>query len=112
MLTSLTRLKRLRAGWIIALIYLLCVLAPTISFALPGSYAVSPCLTDASHARGMVHVHNDVPAPHVHKDGHAHDHTGASSPTNSGKDRSILVALNGKLVPQKAPHSSGEQCCG
>src|SRR5258705_12803341 len=42
MLTSLTRLKRLRAGWIIVLIYLLCVLAPTISFALPGSQAVAP----------------------------------------------------------------------
>jgi hypothetical protein len=112
MLTSLTRLKRLRAGWIIALIYLLCVLAPTISFALPGSQAVAPCLTDASHAPGMVHVQNDVPAPHIHKDGHIHDHSGASSPTNSGDDRSISLTLNGKLVPEKAPHPSDGQCCG
>src|ERR1700716_4281254 len=112
MLTSLTRLRRLRAGWIVALIYLLCVLAPTISFALPGSQAASPCLIDTSHAPGTVHVHNDVPAPHIHKDGHTHDHSGASSQTNFGEDHSISMAQNGKLVPQKAPHSSDGQCCG
>src|SRR5260221_8276937 len=112
MFVRLTRAKRWRAGWLLAFVYLLCVLAPTISFALPGSHAVSPCLTDASHAPGMVHEHNDVPAPHVHKDGRTHDHSGASSPTNSGEDRSISVALNGKLIPQKAPHSSDGQCCG
>ena len=112
MFVRLTGAGRWKAGWLLAFVYLLCVLAPTISFALPGSHAVSPCLTDASHAPGMVHLHNDVPAPHVHKDGHTHDHSVASSPTNSGEDRSISVALNGKLVPEKAPHSSDGQCCG
>jgi hypothetical protein len=111
-LVRLTGARRWRAGWLLAFVYLLCVLAPTVSFALPGSLAASPCLTDASHAPGMVHVHNDVPAPHVHKDSHTHDHSGASSPTNSGEDRSISVALNGKLVPERAPHSSDGQCCG
>jgi hypothetical protein len=112
MFVRLTRAKRWKAGWLLAFVYLLCVLAPTISFALPGSRAVSPCLTDASHAPGMVHVHNDVPAPLVHKDGHTHthDHSGAASPTNV-EDRSISVALNGKF-PEKAPHSSDGQCCG
>ena len=46
-------MKRVRAGWIVALIYLLCVLAPTLSFAMPGSRAVTPCLTEAAHGPGV-----------------------------------------------------------
>jgi hypothetical protein len=109
MLTSLTRLKRLRAGWIVALVYLLCVLAPTLSFALPGSGAVTPCLTEAAHGPGVVHVHDDAPAQHVHKDGQVHDHGGAA---NIGDDRALSTALNGRSAPEKAPHSSDGQCCG
>jgi hypothetical protein len=113
MLTRLTRLKRLRAGWIVALIYLLCVLAPTISFALPGSHAVAPCLADASHAPGMIHVHSEMAAQHIHTDGHMHDHSGAHShATMDGDDRSASMAANGPSVPKKIPHSSDGQCCG
>jgi hypothetical protein len=113
MLMSLTRLKRVRAGWIVALIYLLCVLAPTISFALPGSLAVAPCLTDASHAPGMVHLHSKMLTQHVHEDGRAHDHSGAHSHVRTdGDHRSTSMALNAKSVPEKAPHSSDGQCCG
>ena len=112
MLTSLTRLKRLRAGWIVTLVYLLCVLAPTLSFALPGSAAVTPCLTEAAHGPGVVHVHSDAPAQHVHKDGHVLDHSGTHSHANSGDDRPISTALNGRPIPEKAPHSSDGKCCG
>ena len=112
MFVRLTTARRWRAGWMLAFVYLLCVLAPTISFALPGSQAVAPCLTDASHGRGVVRVHNDVSVQHVHKDGHMHDHLGAYSHTNSSDDRSISTALNGKSSPEKAPHSSDGQCCG
>jgi hypothetical protein len=113
MLTSLTRLKRLRAGWIVSLLYLLCVLAPTISFALPGSHAVAPCPIDASHVPGMVHVHTEAPTQHIHKDGHGHDHAAMHSHANSdGDQHSMSIALNGKSIPAKAPHSSDGQCCG
>ena len=113
MLVRLTRMKRWRAGWFVALTYLLCVLAPTISFALPGSQAFAPCLTDASHTPGVVHVHNDVLAQHVHKDGHVHDHSGGHSHASAGVDHdSMSMALNGKFAPEKAPHSSDRQCCG
>jgi hypothetical protein len=111
MLVRLGRAKRLRAGWLVALAYLLCVLAPTISFAVPGSHALAPCLTDADRAPGVVHVHNDMPAPHVHKGGHLHDRSGASH-TNFGEDRSVSMELSGKSVPGKAPHSADGQCCG
>jgi len=61
----------------------------------------------------MVHVHNEMPTQHVHKDGHVHDHSGAHSHAKSdGDQRSISVALHGKSVPAKAPHSSDGQCCG
>ena len=113
MLVRLSRMKRLRAGWLVALIYLLCVLAPTISFALPGSQAVAPCLIDASHVSGMVRVRTEVPAWHVHNDTHGHDHYGAHSHAISDDaQRSMSMALNGKPVPEKAPHSSDGQCCG
>src|ERR1700716_3622177 len=111
MLTSLTRLKRLRAGWIVALLYLLCVLAPTISFALPGSQAVAPCLTDASRVSGMILARTESSTQHVPKDGHRHDHSGAQANAD-GNQRSMSIALNGKSVPAKAPHSSNGQCCG
>ena len=105
----MTKTKRLRAGWFVALIYMLCVLAPAISFALPGSQAVSPCLTDASHVPGMV----EVSTRHVHNDGHVHDHSGGHSHANSAGDyRAMSMALNTQSVPEKAPHSSDGQCCG
>jgi hypothetical protein len=111
MLVRLSRTKRLRAGWFVALVYLLCVLAPSISFALPGGHAVAPCLTDDNHVPGMVHVHNKEPAQHVHADGHLHDHSGAHSHARSdGNNPSMSIALN--AIPEKAPHSSDGQCCG
>jgi hypothetical protein len=113
MLVRLSRTKRLRAGWFVALVYLLCVLAPSISFALPGGHAVAPCLTDDNHVPGMVHVHNQRPAQHVHADGHPHDHSGAHSHASfDGENRSMKIAVNAKQVPEKAPHSSDGQCCG
>jgi hypothetical protein len=113
MLTSLTRLKRLRAGWIVALAYLLCVLAPTVSFALPGSGAITPCLTEAAHGPGIVHLHADAPMQHVGIDGHGHDHAKLHTHASSGDlNRSLSMAIDAKSVPEKAPHSFDGQCCG
>jgi hypothetical protein len=96
----------------LAFVYLLCVLAPTISFALPGSKAAAPCLIDATHVAGVVHMHNDAPAQHVHTQGHPHDHAGAYSHANSGDDGVMSTAANGGSVPEKAPHAPDGQCCG
>ena len=118
MLTSLTRLKRLRAGWIVALIYLLCVLAPTLSFAVPGSRAVTPCLTEAAHGPGIAHLHTDAPIQRIRADAHMHDHADVHSHASSGDlGRSMSMAINGKSVngksvPEKVPHSIDGQCCG
>jgi len=113
MFVRLTKAMRWKAGWLLAFVYFLCILAPTLSFALPDSHAVAPCLTEANHVPGIVHVHNDAPIRHVHKDGHLHDSSGVHSHANSDGDRhSVSMMLNGKSVPEKAPHSSDRQCCG
>jgi len=113
MIIGLTRMRRVRAGWFVALIYLLCVLAPTLSFALPGSRAVTPCLTEAARVPGTVHMHSDAPIQHVRTDGHGHDHAHVQSHASSSDvGRSVSMTLTGKPVPEKAPHSSDGQCCG
>lgn len=108
MLVRLTRTKRLKAGWLIALAYLLCVLAPTISYALPGLHTPAACLTDANHVAGMVHFHSG--SQHIHKDGHVHDHAAAQG--HSGDDHSMSETSDSSSLPEKAPHSSDGQCCG
>jgi hypothetical protein len=111
MIIGFTRMKRVRSGWFVALIYLLCVLAPTLSFALPGSRAVTPCLTEAAHGRGIAHVHTDASMQAVRIDGHVHDHANMGSHTSSA-DQDRSMALIGKSVPEKAPHLSDGHCCG
>lgn len=113
MLVRLTRNQRMKAGWLVALIYLLCVLAPTISYALSGEHSVAPHLTDDGHMSGMMHVHNDAPAQHVHADGQIHRHSAAHQAAKpQGDHPATKMASNGKQVPEKAPHSSDGRCCG
>jgi hypothetical protein len=107
----LTRASRWKAGWLLSLVYLLCVLAPTISFALPGSHAVAPCLTDENHLSAMVLAHNEMPMQQVRNDGHVHDHSVGHSHANSEADHASM-SMNTKSVPEKAPHSCDGQCCG
>ncbi|MCR6732588.1 MAG: hypothetical protein NVV83_00075 [Afipia sp.] len=115
MLVGLTRTQRLRAGWLVALAYLFCVLAPTLSFALPGGHAIAYCLTDDDHVPGMVHVHAEGMGQHVHKDGHVHDHSGVLGQAHEhalGDNHAKPVALSDGSLPAKAPHSSDGKCCG
>lgn len=113
MLVRLTSAKRLMAGRVIALAYALCVLAPTLSFALPGSHAVSPCLTDANRMSGMMHFHADASTAHMHGDGNKHDHAGAHSHVDPSQD---IAPTKASAVPEQSPskgsHESGGQCCG
>jgi hypothetical protein len=117
MFVGLTRTQRRKAGWFIALAYLFCVMAPTLSFALPGSQATPYCLTDDDHVPGMVHVHNDhmhSEGPiHVHKDGNAHPHSGIETHAGSSADHDAnLVVLKSDAGSTKAPHSADGKCCG
>lgn len=110
MLVRLSGAKRLRAGRLVALVYLLCVLAPTLSFALPGSQAVSPCLASAEHVPGMMHVHA---ASHDHGDGHMHDHAMAHSHAGASDHATAVHAeAPPEQMPSKGSHSHDGKCCG
>lgn len=110
MFVLLTTARRLRAGRLLALIYLLCVLAPGLSFALNGD---SP----TAHSNvGMVHVHIHEPVQHLHKDGplHVHFPVAHSHSGDAGQD-SVLqsVAITETPAPDKVPHKSSDaKCCG
>lgn len=108
MLVRFNKARRLRAAWLLALVYMLCVLAPGVSFAFSDGSRAAPCLTDENHAFGIVHVHEvKAPAQHVHADGHTHEHPGshAASGLSAGNDETPVPASG----HHKAP---GAQCCG
>lgn len=113
MFVRLSRANRLRAGRLVALVYLLCVLAPTLSFAMPGSQAVSPCLAEAEHVPGMMNVHARGATAHVHADGQSHDHAMAHSHAGAaGDEPSAQSATAPEQLPAKGSHSSHGGCCG
>jgi hypothetical protein len=112
MLVRLTRARRLWAVRLAVLVYALCVLAPTLSFALPGSQAVSPCLTDANHVPGMVHVHAMAPSAHLHANGTLHDHAASHSHAAPSHDASSTKPA---VAPEQSPakgHAAAGECCG
>lgn len=109
MLVRLTRPKRLMAGWLLALIYLLCVLAPGISFAFADGARAAHCLTDENHGLGIVHVHDQSESreQHVQKDGHLHEHF-----SQSKNHDDVTLATNETPAPANDPHKTAGQCCG
>ncbi|WP_108521030.1 hypothetical protein [Bradyrhizobium algeriense] len=106
MFVRLTRAKRLKAGWLLALVYMLCVLAPGISFAF------SDGLRATAHGLGVVHVHelSEASAQHAHQGGHVHEHS-ASHAHDGHKD--VAYVADEAPAPSSGPHqTSGAQCCG
>jgi hypothetical protein len=91
MLIGLTRAARPRVASAVALLYLLCVLAPAAAFAVGDAPRVVKCLTDDNHGLRSAHIHHQHEGgkAHVHEDGSTHEHT----KTPDGK-------------------SSDGQCCG
>ena len=108
MFVRLTRLARVRAGWIAAAVYVLCVLAPGAALAL--GTASAPCFDHELHA---------VPAgmTHVHTDGSVHDHSGmhADQAANAGdaNHRHDGKTWHGKTSHGKTSHgkTSPGPCC-
>jgi hypothetical protein len=97
---------------LIALVYLLCVLAPMLSFALPGSRATAYCLTGEGHVPGVVHVH-DEGTMDAHQDGHAHHHSGVQMQADPSADHVVkAAAVKSNSSPAKAPHTMDGKCCG
>jgi hypothetical protein len=69
----------------LALLYLLCVLAPAAAFAFGDGSRAARCLTDDNHGLQSAHVHmHDGGKAHVHEDGTSHEHSKA--PDGKGSD--------------------------
>jgi hypothetical protein len=88
MLNWLTRARRLRAAGVLAVLYLVCVLAPAAAFALGDASRAAHCLTDTS-----AHVHQTKAAADTH------DHDDGQSPAH-GHDQDDRAA------------TPDQQCCG
>ena len=85
MFTLMTRTKRYRAGLVVAFAYLLCVLGPSLAYAIGGNQIAAPCFGEAYTAPTM-HLHHDGHQHASHHDEanetsnhHSHDHGGKAS---------------------------------
>lgn len=106
MLVRLTKTARLKAGRLVAFAYLLCVLAPSASFAFGDGTRVAPCLTENEHGRSVVHVHEH--AASAHTDGHDQAHA-----TNAPHGHNIAVEVGSPSDEHsRKHHKAGGQCCG
>jgi hypothetical protein len=91
MLWVLTKTFRLKAAIVLAALYALCILAPSIAFALSSNPSIAHCLIEnhvavAVHDHGgKIHAHADGTAHRHHADGTAHrHHDDGPSPKHSG----------------------------
>jgi hypothetical protein len=109
MLTRLTRTRRLRAGWLLALAYLFCVVAPAASFALADGPRQMPCLVEDGIS--MMNGHDaQVSAPHVHMDGAMHDHAAMVHKTAEHDEAAAVVADDANH--RTTNKTSTMPCCG
>ena len=117
MLSALTKTFRVKAAIVLAALYVLCILAPAVAFALSDNPAVAHCLTE-----GHVGIHDHGTKPehggnlHVHADGSAHQHNDdGAAPQPSGNDGKAamatccglfsVVAIPGEPLPNFGLHS-------
>lgn len=123
MLMRVTR--RLKAGRLLAVIYLICVLAPSASSAF-GAAGSSTCLMQDAYGMGVAHVHDQTAriVQSSREDGHAHGSSGPvhSDPIHTGHVQSEHSDDHDDLTTAgaEASSSAGDQhkstgvghCCG
>jgi hypothetical protein len=116
MFVRLSKAKRLKAGWLLALLYMLCVVAPGISFALPGGSRTAACLSEEGNVPGAVHVQKsaEASAPQTENADQVHEHPAAHAYFGpSGGHKDMAYVADDAPAPANEPHkTSGAQCCG
>lgn len=94
MLVTLNGVKKARSAAILAVFYLLCVLAPAAGYAFGDSDRAAHCLTEATHQPGVAESHpGGVTDVHVHKDGATQKHSQKSGEQNDDGRCCGLVCL-------------------
>jgi hypothetical protein len=98
MLMGLTRAAKSCVASAVALLYLLCVLAPAAAFAIGDASGIVNCLTDDNHGLRSAHVHHvhqhDSGKAHVHEDGSRHEHSKAPEGKSSDGQCCGLICLS------------------
>jgi len=91
MLSALTKTCRAKAGTVLAVLYALCILAPSVAFAFSDNPAVAHCLTE-----GHVGPHDHGGKVHVHSDGiaHQHGHDGAVPPSGDNEKSRVAACCS------------------
>jgi hypothetical protein len=97
MLRRLTRRVRVTAGWLIALAYLFCVVAPGAALAL-GRGPV-PCFAEDFSAAVVAEAHDSGAMTHMHPDGPGHDHMAMHTHHHGGSDDQPAHRHDGKSLP-------------
>jgi hypothetical protein len=100
MFVRLTNAKRLKAGWLLALVGMLCLFAPGVSFAFSDGSRSAPFVTNETQELGIVHVHDlSERAPHAPKGARLCEHSATHAHLN-------------KFVPAPAnDQTSRAHCC-
>src|SRR5262249_34874087 len=98
MLVGLTRTTRMRAGWVVALAYLLCVLTPGLAFAFGGKELIAHCLLNSTASQQQ-------PVGQVHDHGH-HQHGSHHA------DAAQAAAADQPSPSPRPDHASPGACCG
>lgn len=115
MFAHLTKAKRLRAGWLLALVYLLCVVAPGFSFALSDGSPTALCPMDGSHQFGIMQVHQSGvrTLQDVQTDVHVHEHPAEYSHFSMSDTSGSPISIADETPAPTHDHhkSSGMQCC-
>src|SRR2546422_5457756 len=99
-MSALTKTLRVKAAIVLAVLYVLCILAPAVAFALSDNPAVAHCLTEGHvgvHDHGAQHEHGGK--LHVHGDGTAHQH----------HDDGVGAARLAAILAGESPVSRGVQ---
>ena len=115
MFVRLTKTNRSKAGRLLVLAYLVCVLVPSISVAFSGRLWASPYLADEMHHLGVVHVHElskDL-TQHARNHGQKHDHSIAYAISwKTGGNNRVYVSDETPASTSELDKATGAQCCG
>jgi hypothetical protein len=106
LLTRLTKTKRLKAGKLLALLYVLCVLAPSLGFAFSAGSRAASRLVEDEHRKdvALVHYEADRAVAYVLA-GHSAPFQEASDDGSGERSANVVDE------PDRRKSSHG-QCCG
>ena len=112
MLTRLSKMGRFKAGWGIALIYLLCAVAPSASFAFGNGIRTAHCLTAEGLGAGPMNMAAMSGGVHMHDNAAGYTHSETPSQPEPSHD-----AANADQSSVIGTHGSGKHqadiapCC-